>query len=185
MNTLLMLAEHAVVAALFEIEEFAAFIIGDVCDGLNVILEQCCDEQLGGDDKCFDVTASLLPRFWVLGLAACLLFFFGLGLLKVAQQAMRERQEGGEGEREKEGEAASAGGGGGCVASNRDHEGGECGHDDAHYDDDNTAPAVAATTAAVSPRPCYYIHRYADWVSGYVVNAGLFLQLIRFHHRDS
>lgn len=82
----------SVVAALFEIQEFAAFIIGDVCDGINEILKKCCDEQLHGDDKCFDVTADLLPKFWVLGLTACVLFFFGLGLLMMGQQALRERE---------------------------------------------------------------------------------------------
>lgn len=82
----------SVMAALFEIEEFAAFMIGDVCDDLNEVLEQCCDEQLNGDDKCFDVTASLLPLFWVLGLAAGMLFFFGLAVLKVIQQVLVERQ---------------------------------------------------------------------------------------------
>jgi hypothetical protein len=82
----------SVVAALFEIEQFADFIIGDVCDGINEVLKVCCDEQLDGDDKCFDVTASLLPMFWVLGLASCVMFFFGLGLLKISQRSLHERR---------------------------------------------------------------------------------------------
>ena len=49
----------AIAAALLEIQQFAAFIVGDSCDGINVILEEHMDEILEGDDKCFDVIATL------------------------------------------------------------------------------------------------------------------------------
>ena len=38
--------------------QFAAFIIGDKCDGINAILVRI-DDKLNGDDKCIDVIASL------------------------------------------------------------------------------------------------------------------------------
>ncbi|RYH28277.1 hypothetical protein EON65_12820 [archaeon] len=47
----------SIAAALLEIQQFAAFIVGDSCDKINKILEQFLDEQLDGDDKCFDVVA--------------------------------------------------------------------------------------------------------------------------------
>lgn len=58
----------SIAAALLEIQQFAAFIVGDSCDSINVILEKYLDEKLDGDDKCFDVVAYLTkvlctPRF--------------------------------------------------------------------------------------------------------------------------
>jgi hypothetical protein len=51
----------SIMAALLEIQQFAAFVIGDACDGINVWLAKNMDEQLHGDDKCFDVIAKLKP----------------------------------------------------------------------------------------------------------------------------
>lgn len=49
----------AIAAALLEIQQFAAFIVGDSCDSINVILAEYMDPILDGDDKCFDVIAEL------------------------------------------------------------------------------------------------------------------------------
>jgi hypothetical protein len=49
----------AIVASLLEIQQFAEFIVGDSCDEINKILEEYMDDQLNGDDKCFDVIATL------------------------------------------------------------------------------------------------------------------------------
>jgi hypothetical protein len=49
----------AIAAALLEIQQFAAFIVGDSCDAINVILSEYLDPVLDGDDKCFDVIATL------------------------------------------------------------------------------------------------------------------------------
>jgi hypothetical protein len=49
----------AVVVAAFEIQQFAIFLIGDHCDGLNQFLREYMDEALDGDDVCFDVIATL------------------------------------------------------------------------------------------------------------------------------
>lgn len=48
----------SIIAALLEIQQFAMFIVGDSCDGINKLLENF-DEALDGDDKCFDVVAVL------------------------------------------------------------------------------------------------------------------------------
>jgi len=57
----------AIAAALLEIQQFAAFIVGDSCDGINVILAEYLDGPLEGDDKCFDVVAQLdeVSSVWV------------------------------------------------------------------------------------------------------------------------
>lgn len=50
----------AIAAALLEIQQFAAFIVGDSCDSINVFLAEHMDQALEGDDKCFDVVAMLI-----------------------------------------------------------------------------------------------------------------------------
>lgn len=49
----------SIAAALLEIQQFAAFIVGDSCDAINVFLAEFMDPLLEGDDKCFDVVAQL------------------------------------------------------------------------------------------------------------------------------
>lgn len=63
----------SIAAALLEVQQFAAFIVGDGCDGINVILAEYMDPILEGDDKCFDVVAELdaVSKSWF-----CLLFFY-------------------------------------------------------------------------------------------------------------
>lgn len=52
----------AIVSTTFDIHIFGEFIIGSKCDGVNEILAQTFDEELHGDDVCFDIRADLL---WV------------------------------------------------------------------------------------------------------------------------
>jgi hypothetical protein len=49
----------SIAAALLEIQQFAAFVVGDACDRINVLLADYMDTLLDGDDKCFDVIATL------------------------------------------------------------------------------------------------------------------------------
>jgi hypothetical protein len=49
----------SIVASLLEIQQFAEFIVGDSCDEINKFLKEYMDDQLEGDDKCFDVIATL------------------------------------------------------------------------------------------------------------------------------
>lgn len=50
----------SVLATMLEIEQFAEFIVGDKCDGINVLLGEYFDSVLHGDDKCFDMVAKVL-----------------------------------------------------------------------------------------------------------------------------
>jgi hypothetical protein len=80
----------SIAAALLEIQQFAAFIVGDSCDSINVILEEYMDEALEGDDKCFDVVAKLdqviqlhyiASCFWLVLILIAVRFSFLTGLL--------------------------------------------------------------------------------------------------------
>ena len=48
----------AVAASMLEIQQFAAFIVGDRCDGINMYLAMYLDKPLDGDDVCFNVIAT-------------------------------------------------------------------------------------------------------------------------------
>jgi len=81
----------AIAAALLEIQQFAAFIVGDSCDSINVILAEYMDPILDGDDKCFDVVAQLDKNSWVLFVAAALLIVVALPLLSICNSAIHLR----------------------------------------------------------------------------------------------
>jgi len=80
-----------IIAALLEIHQFALFIIGDSCDGINQILEQYFDDQLNGNDTCFDVIASIKTDYWVLCVAAFLMLFGGLPIVALCNAAIHDR----------------------------------------------------------------------------------------------
>jgi len=80
----------SMVAATLEMHLFVRFVIGDRCDGLNALLQKFMDDELAGDDKCFDVVTSLKPGCFVLG-ASSLLFFVG-GFF-IIRKATRETAE--------------------------------------------------------------------------------------------
>ena len=52
----------SVVACILEIRQFAAFMVGDKCDNLNLVLSKYMDSQLHGEDVCFDVKTTLTPQ---------------------------------------------------------------------------------------------------------------------------
>eukprot|EP01036_Dinobryon_divergens_P030297 gene30297-39518_t len=76
------------------IQQFAAFIVGDSCDGINKLLEKFLDSQLDGDDLCFDVVAVLENDCWVLFLAAALLIVVGWPTLSLCSTAIQLRSRG-------------------------------------------------------------------------------------------
>ena len=51
----------SILAALLELQQFAAFIVGDSCDQINEILSKYLYDELDGDATCFDVIAKLKP----------------------------------------------------------------------------------------------------------------------------
>lgn len=169
----------SIFAALFELQEFAAFMIGDVCDDLNNILKQCCDEQLHGDDICFDVKASLLPLFGVLAATSGLLCLGGLSILQIAQHAMRERRLE---LLQLQGKGVDAGDDTGALFSvdTTDHgEGRVFDKPDRGRRDGTSTPPPSHATTSVDPPPRY--HTYADLLCAYFVNISLALKLVAIY----
>jgi len=83
----------SIIAALLEIQQFAAFLVGDNCDTINEILEEYMDDELDGDDKCFDVVATLKPQSWMLYLAASCLVIVGLPMMGLCHNVVAERMD--------------------------------------------------------------------------------------------
>lgn len=83
----------SLIAAILEIKQFAAFMVGDACDGLNVLLAEYLDPELQGDDKCFDVETTLTPSVSLLFLSMVIIFFFNNGSLWLAEKSLDERIE--------------------------------------------------------------------------------------------
>ena len=81
----------SIIAALLEIQQFAAFIVGDACDGINEWLEENMDDELHGDDKCFDVVAILLDDMWTIATAAVLMVVVCYPVLMVFDYAINAR----------------------------------------------------------------------------------------------
>jgi len=81
----------AILAALLEIQQFAAFIVGTSCDGINKYLEEYLNTALHGDDLCFDVVTSLYPAFAVLFCAAFFLFITSIPALRFCETALQDR----------------------------------------------------------------------------------------------
>jgi hypothetical protein len=54
----------AIAAAIFQIQQFAAFIVGDKCDGINKLIAMIDSNGVLNEDICFDVIASLKQVFF-------------------------------------------------------------------------------------------------------------------------
>mmetsp|Transcript_8330 Transcript_8330/g.16163 ORF Transcript_8330/g.16163 Transcript_8330/m.16163 type:complete len:1340 (+) Transcript_8330:114-4133(+) len=72
----------SIIAAILEIRQFAAFLVGDDCDAINKFLEEYMSDYLHGYNTCFTVIATLSEGCWVL-FGACLIW------LMVSQTVMR------------------------------------------------------------------------------------------------
>lgn len=83
----------AVLAALLEIQQFAEFLVGDSCDAINEKLAEndVIDEMLHGDDKCFDVIATVKTNFWIIVVAAVSMFVLGMPLMSLCHTSIHDR----------------------------------------------------------------------------------------------
>ena len=82
----------SIIAAVLEIRQFAAFIVGDKCDPINGILKDYFNQDLDNDAKCFDVIATLEAGCWIL-FAACIIYL-GVATLvmRVCHRAIKEHE---------------------------------------------------------------------------------------------
>jgi hypothetical protein len=81
----------SIIAAIVEISQFAAFIVGDKCDFINPFLEKFFDKTLDGHDTCFEVQAYLQSGCWILFAAAIMYFIGSMVVMKVCRNALYER----------------------------------------------------------------------------------------------
>jgi hypothetical protein len=82
----------AIIAALLEISQFAAFIVGSSCDGIDAKLKEYdVNNALHGDDLCFDVQTQLYPACGMLFIAAILLLLISIPSVKFCEHALKDR----------------------------------------------------------------------------------------------
>lgn len=81
----------AVIVALVELEQFAIFVVGDKCDGIDAVLTALLPSHI--DVVCFNVAASLKGGSWILLITVIVLFTVGYTLVAVCNTAIRERVE--------------------------------------------------------------------------------------------
>jgi hypothetical protein len=70
----------AIVSALLEIRQFAGFMVGSRCDLINEILAKYFSNELDGDNKCFDVIATLLNGCWIY-IAGISIYIIGVSIV--------------------------------------------------------------------------------------------------------
>lgn len=87
----------ALLAAVLEIQRFAQFIVGGMCDPINVLLAKYFDKPLDGDDKCFDVTTTLNSGCWLLFIACVIHILVSLVVMRLCQAAIHQRKYAGRG----------------------------------------------------------------------------------------
>jgi hypothetical protein len=81
----------SIIAAIVEIGQFAAFIVGDKCDFINPFLEKFFYKTLDGHTTCFEVEANLQSGCWFLFAAAIMYFIGSMVVMKVCRNALYER----------------------------------------------------------------------------------------------
>ena len=79
-------------AAVLQIQQFAAFVIGDKCDAIDDLLQQLDPGAFpDGDATCFDVVATLSPGFGLLLAAALIADLAGYYIISIASVAVHEQ----------------------------------------------------------------------------------------------
>ena len=81
----------SIIAAIVEISQFAAFIVGDKCNFINPFLEKFFAETLDNHNTCFEVEAYLQSGCWILFAAAIMYFIGSMVVMKVCRNALYER----------------------------------------------------------------------------------------------
>jgi len=81
----------SIAASVFEIRQFAAFMVGDRCDLLNdLVARSPISGQIQGAPTCFDVVSEMKPGLYVLSAAALIALVTGQILLSRCSKALFE-----------------------------------------------------------------------------------------------
>eukprot|EP01125_Pyxidicula_operculata_P019199 TRINITY_DN694_c1_g1_i1.p1 TRINITY_DN694_c1_g1~~TRINITY_DN694_c1_g1_i1.p1 ORF type:complete len:571 (-),score=154.12 TRINITY_DN694_c1_g1_i1:331-2043(-) len=83
----------SVIAALLEIKQFAAFIVGDHCDLINALLQKYFDGPLQGNDVCFSVEATLDQGCWILFASSAVYILGGYMIMRACHKALNKELE--------------------------------------------------------------------------------------------
>eukprot|EP00727_Mastigamoeba_balamuthi_P013713 m51a1_g8965 hypothetical protein (1234) ;mRNA; r:1067285-1071195 len=78
-------------AALLEIRQFAGFMVGDKCDGINRLLRRYFAQDLRGHDICFEVVAKLTPGSWPLIVSIFFYFACTALVMRVCHRVIQRR----------------------------------------------------------------------------------------------
>eukprot|EP00727_Mastigamoeba_balamuthi_P013477 m51a1_g8752 hypothetical protein (725) ;mRNA; f:94670-97310 len=78
-------------AALLEIRQFAGFMVGDKCDGINRLLRRYFSQDLQGHDVCFEVVAKLTPGSWPLIVSIVFYFACTAIVMRVCHRVINRR----------------------------------------------------------------------------------------------
>ncbi len=83
----------AIMAAILEIRQFAAFIVGQKCDVIYELLRQYFSKYMNGDPKCFDLVATLDTGCWVLFTACIIYIIVGNLVMKKCHRTLLEHSK--------------------------------------------------------------------------------------------
>jgi len=83
----------AIIAALLEVRQFAAFMIGNKCDLIDEYLGRLLAAKLDGDSKCFDVVSTLQAGCWILFTACLIYLVVGTLVMRACHTALAQRDK--------------------------------------------------------------------------------------------
>ena len=86
----------SIIAAVLEISQFADFMVGDMCDFLNPIMEEYLYDVLKPYIKCFGVVAKLESGCWILFITAIVYLAINFILLRLVHFGLAVRANNGE-----------------------------------------------------------------------------------------
>ena len=81
----------SIIAAILQISQFTAFIVGDKCDSIDPYIHKYFYNVLDGHNTCFEVKAYLQSGAWILFVAAITFFIVSYFVRKICRNALDER----------------------------------------------------------------------------------------------
>jgi hypothetical protein len=82
-----------VLVSLFSLEQYATFLLGDECDGLNALLARPYFAPLvRAEPRCFEVHNSLGAGLWILGAASLLQMALGNAVMSLSRAALDDHE---------------------------------------------------------------------------------------------
>jgi len=80
----------SIIAAILEIQQFVAFIVGDKCSLINELISKYAHGEFT-EDKCFDVVANLSSGCWILFVACVIYLITGNFVMRICHSTVEQR----------------------------------------------------------------------------------------------